>query len=146
MNRKRVLLRLLEFGIFWGIIFIGCNLAILLGVEEKSLFQRLGEIFSGGTIGALAGLGFFLIYGGVGLVSGALHGAIGLISLVAAGGLSGMGVGSIFYVLRDPDKYNFTWPVIIPIVVLTFYIAKKVTKKFTVKSERRLMLPQNIGG
>lgn len=146
MNRKRVLLRLLEFCVFWGIIFIGCKLAIFFGVEEKGLFQRAWDIITSGSIGALAGLGFFLIYGGVGLVSGTLHGALGLISLVTAGGLSGLGLGSIIYIMRDPEKYNFTWSVIIPIVILTFYIALKVSKKFTVNSEERLMLPYKAGG
>lgn len=144
MERKKKILKILGFCAFWGIILIGCNLAIYLGVEEKSIWDRAWDLFSGGAIGVLAGLGFFLAYGAIGFVSGPLiHGSLHLMALMTAGGLSGLGLGSISYVMRNPDKYNFSWSIIILILIFTFYAARKVSKKFIVNSEAKLQIPFN---
>jgi hypothetical protein len=60
-----------------AIMYAAIQLAFYLGVEEKSWWQRSWEIVTGGGLGLLAGLSFFLLFGAVGWVSGVAYGALG---------------------------------------------------------------------
>jgi len=89
--------------VFLGVTGIG----IFLGVEEKPLWERAWAFLAGGSLGAFAGLGFFLMVGAVGLVSGPLFGAIGVFGLIAGGALGGMGLGAIVDIVRNPGNYSY---------------------------------------
>ena len=89
--------------VFLGVTYVG----ILVGVEKKALWERAWGFLAGGSIGAFAGLGFFLVVGAIGLVSGPLFGAIGVFGLIAGGALGGMGLGAIVDIVRNPGDYNY---------------------------------------
>lgn len=113
---------------FSAVMYIALYFAFVLGVEEKSWFERTWDFLAGGSIGAIAGLVFFVAFGAIGWVSGALYGSIGLLSLMVGGGLGGLGLGAIANILRDPEKYNFNWPVILAVLLTGFIVAHFISQ------------------
>ena len=90
------------------VVFIGVScIGIALGVEEKSLWEKAWGSLTAGSLGAVAGLGFFLLVGAVGWVSGPVFGAIGALGLITGGALGGMGLGNIVDIFRNPGNYKF---------------------------------------
>lgn len=103
-----------------GIVFWACiQVTLLLGVEKKSFFVIFIDILGGGTVGASIGLAFFLFFGAVGWVSGALYGAFGLISLMIGGAFGGFGLGALIHIARNPNHYTFNIPVIATCLIVT---------------------------
>ena len=94
------------------VMYAASQLALYLGVEEKSWWQRSWEIVTGGGLGLLAGLGFFLLFGAVGWVSGVAYGALGLLALATGGALGGLGLGALLNVARHPEQYNISVPIV----------------------------------
>lgn len=101
-------IRVLQVVTFAAIMYAAIQLAIYLGVEEKSWFQRWWELATGGSVGLLAGIAFFFIVGAIGWVSGPIYGAIGLLGLATGGALGGLGLGALANVFRNPEKYNIS--------------------------------------
>jgi len=102
---------------------------LILGVDKKSFFQIFADIIGGGATGALIGLLFFLVFGAIGWVTGALYGAIGLLSLMFGGALGGLGLGSLIHMARNPSHYNFNWLVIIVGIFIAYHANRWVTQK-----------------
>lgn len=105
------------------VMYVAIQLALFLGVEEKSWLQRSWEILMGGGIGLFAGVAFFVVFGAIGWVSGPLFGGVGLIGLAAGGALGGLGLGALVNVIRDPDKYNISYPIVAGVVALGAVVA-----------------------
>ena len=99
------------------VMYGAIQLALYLGVEEKSWLQRSWEFLAGGTVGLVAGLLFFLLVGAIGWVSGPVFGAVGVIGLAAGGALGGLGLGALVNVVRDPDKYNISYLTVFVVVL-----------------------------
>lgn len=95
-----------------AIMYAATQLAFYLGIEEKSWWQRSWEIVTGGGLGLLAGLSFFLLFGAVGWVSGVAYGALGLLGLATGGALGGLGLGALLKVARHPEQYNISIPIL----------------------------------
>jgi len=111
-------------GVTIAVVMCAANLvAYYLGVEEKSWLQRSWELLTGGGIGLLTGIGFFVLFGAVGLVSGPVYGAIGLLGLAAGGTLGGLGLGALLNVIRDPEKYNISYLTVVAVLVVGAAIA-----------------------
>ena len=145
MSKRTSALRILEYAIFIAIMYAGIQLAIYFGLEEKTWFQRSWEFVTGGTLGILAGIGFFIFFGSIGWVCGpSLYGAIGLLGLSAMGALGGLGVGAIINIIRDPDAFNYTWTVIVPVLLCSAIVARLVSTKVTFKVESRLVMPEHL--
>ena len=79
MERVPPSVRLAQLAAFVGVMYFAIQLAIHLGIEKKTWWQFSWEIITGGTLGAIAGVAFFVLVGAVGLVSGAMFGALGLL-------------------------------------------------------------------
>ena len=109
MHSHKYAIRIVQAAVFMVIMYAASQLALNLGVEEKSWWQRSWEIFTGGGLGLLAGLSFFLLFGAVGWVSGVAYGALGLLGLATGGALGGLGLGALLNVARNPEKYNRTY-------------------------------------
>ena len=103
------------------------QIILVLGVEEKSLFQIFADIIAGGTVGVAIGVGFFLIFGAVGWVSGAIYGAFGLFTLMLGGALGGFGVGSLIHIVRNPNHYNYNIFIIFMGGLVTVLLVKWVS-------------------
>jgi hypothetical protein len=107
-------------------IWLFIQIILLIGVEKKSLFQLFADILGGGTAGALMRLLFFVVFEAIGWVSGALYGALGLLSLMFGGALAGLGMVSLIHIARNPCHYNFIFPVILVSIVITWLFVKWV--------------------
>jgi hypothetical protein len=124
MYSKPLALKLIRVTVFMAVMFIALQIAISFGVEKKSWFQRSWELVVGGSFGALAGLTFFLVVGAIGWVSGVLYGSVGLIGLMIGGALGGLGMGALANIIRNPQSYNFHWPILIGVLLMGWLLAK----------------------
>ena len=120
-------------------MYVVLQLSIALGAEEISWWQRSWEFVTGGTLGLLAGVAFFVIFGSIGWVCGPLFGAIGLFGLAFGGALGGLGLGALAHIIRDPSRYNFSWPTIIFVLLIGGILSKLVSSRVALFIERRLM-------
>jgi ABC-type Na+ efflux pump permease subunit len=127
MSTNPLPVRLLQYAVFLAVMYVAIQLSLAWGVEKKAWWQMSWELIAGGSIGAIAGLLFFAVFGSVGWVCGALYGALGLLSLMLGGALGGLGLGAIVHVLRDPQKYNYDWPVIVAVLVCGFVLARALS-------------------
>lgn len=114
---------LIQAAVFSTVLYITIQVALSLGVERKSWLHLSWEFLAGGSLGAIAGVTFFLLFGAIGWVCGALYGSISLLSLMIGGGLGGLGLGALANILRSPENYIFHWPTIGVILVLGIAIA-----------------------
>ena len=137
MERVPPSVRLAQLAAFVGVMYFAIQLAIHLGIEKKTWWQFSWEIITGGTLGAIAGVAFFVLVGAVGLVSGAMFGALGLLGPAAGGALGGLGLGALVHIANNPDRYNFNWPVITVVLILGLLIAKAVASAIASAAERR---------
>ncbi len=121
------------------VMYATVQLALYLGIEEKSWLQRSWELVAGGGIGLLAGVAFFVVFGAIGWVSGLAYGAIGLLGLATGGALGGLGLGALMNVIRDPDKYkidHFTVVAVLAIgAVIAGWLARIVGRKLSRQSQ-----------
>lgn len=76
-----------------------------------------------------AGVVFFIVFGAIGWVSGAIYGAFGLFALMVGGALGGMGLGALVHVARNPNQYVFNWPIILIGALISYIFVKLVTTK-----------------
>ena len=129
MNKKRIGKKLVVLAAGGAVIWIGIQVILILGVEKKSYFQIFADILGGGAIGATAGIIFFMIFGAVGWVSGAVYGGLGLFSLAFGGALGGLGLGSLIHITRTPGHYNFNVPVILFGIIITLLVYLWFTTK-----------------
>lgn len=122
----------------------GCALllAYLFGVEKKSWWQLSWEFVTGGAVGVAAGAFFFFWFGAVGLVSGALFGALSLAGLVASGFVGGLGLGAVVHLLRHPERYNFNVTLIASILMAGLALAWLTSSR--VSSRVRRAVPQHV--
>lgn len=102
-------IRIAQYITFAVVMYAAIQLALYFGVEQKSLFQRSWELLTGGGIGLLAGVAFFVIFGAIGWVSGPIYGAIGLLGLATGGALGGLGLGALVNVIRNPGKFTINY-------------------------------------
>jgi len=119
MDLKPTLIKLLFNSLHGAILFFAffavfsaANIvAVVFFTEEKSWFEMSWELVTGGSFGALAGLLFYLLIGGIGFVAGPLiYGSLGLLSLIIGGTLTGLGFGTIANAFRHPDNLNYINP------------------------------------
>jgi hypothetical protein len=129
MNKKSIGKKLVMLATGGAVLWLSLQIILVVGVEKKSYFQIFADILGGGAIGATAGIIFFIVFGAIGWVSGAIYGAIGLFSLALGGALGGLGLGSLIHIARNPSHYSFNIPVILVGAVLTFLIYKWATAK-----------------
>ncbi|WP_313311672.1 hypothetical protein [Pulveribacter sp.] len=129
MDKQKIGKKLVTLAAGGTAIWLCLQIILIFGIEKKSIFQIFSDILGGGAIGATAGILFFIFFGSIGWVSGAIYGAIGLFSLALGGALGGLGLGSLIHIVRNPGHYNFNIPVIVVGIVLTFLIYKFVTAK-----------------
>lgn len=118
MSHSNATVRLVQFIVFSIVMYATIQLAIFLGFEEKSWWQKSWEILTGGFLGASVGVLFFLVVGAVGWVSGPIFGALGLFGLMMGGALGGMGLGALANIIRNPDDYNIDIPTVLAILLL----------------------------
>ena len=116
--------RLLRAAAFMAVMCVAVQVAIAWGVDKKSWLQMSWEYLLGGSFGAMAGLAFFLVFGAIGWVCGALYGSLGLLWLMVGGAMGGLGLGALANLLRNPQQYVFHWYIILPVLLLGFMIAK----------------------
>lgn len=123
------------------VMYAAIQLALYVGVEEKTIFQRAWELFFGSGIGALAGVAFFLVFGAIGWVSGLAYGAIGLLGLAVGGALGGLGLGALLNVIRNPDKFNIdyvTVGVVLAIgAVIAIWLARIISRRIMEYTSRQ---------
>ena len=119
MTTRGVALKLLQCAVFLAVMFVAIQVAIVIGVERKSWLQLSWEFLVGGS-----GVVFFVIFGAIGWVCGALYGGLGLLSLMVGGALGGLGLGAVANIARNPHEYNFHWPSIIAVLVVGSFVAK----------------------
>jgi hypothetical protein len=124
MTTRGVALKLLHCAVFLAVMFVAIQVAIVIGVERKSWLQLSWEFLVGGSLGAIAGVVFFVIFGAIGWVCGALYGGLGLLSLMVGGALGGLGLGAVANIARNPHEYNFHWPSIIAVLVVGSFVAQ----------------------
>ena len=129
MNRKKIAEKIVKYSVLGASTWVCLQIILMFGVEKKSFLQMFADILGGGTAGALAGLAFFVVFGAIGWVSGAIYGALGLFSLMLGGALGGLGLGSLVHIFRNPDQYNFNWWVILPGIVISCFLVRYVTRK-----------------
>jgi hypothetical protein len=117
------------------VMYAAIQLALYLGVEEKSWLRRWAELVTGGGVGLVAGVVFVAVFGAVGWVSGPVYGAIGLFGLAAGGALGGLGIGAILNVIRDRNKYDISAPTVLAVLlvgaVIAGWLARIVGRKFS---------------
>jgi hypothetical protein len=128
MYSKPVVLKLIRLAVFMAVMYVSLQIAISFGIQSKSGFQMFWELVVGGSFGALSGLAFFLIFGAIGWVCGALYGSIGLLWLMVGGALGGLGMGALANIIRNPQKYNFNWPILIFGLLAGFFLAKVLSE------------------
>jgi hypothetical protein len=97
MTTRGVALKLLQCAVFLAVMFVAIQVAIVIGVERKSWLQLSWEFLVGGS-----GVVFFVIFGAIGWVCGALYGGLGLLSLMVGGALGGLGLGAVANIARSP--------------------------------------------
>ncbi|GAB3477122.1 hypothetical protein [Polaromonas eurypsychrophila] len=115
--------RLLQVAIFSAVMYATIQIALSLGVERKSWLQLSWEFLAGGSFGAMAGMAFFILFGAIGWVCGALYGSIGLWMLMIGGGLGGLGLGALANIIRNPQRYTFHWPTILAVAAVGILLA-----------------------
>jgi hypothetical protein len=120
--KTSVAVRVLRVAVFVAVAGMAVGLAYAWGVDEKPLYERIFDRYAGriggGALGSLLGYGFAAIFGAIGFVCGPIFGALGVVSLAVLGGLGGVGIGSFFDVAVNYDKYEFTWAVILPVLLI----------------------------
>ena len=131
-KKKKIALKLIRIAVLMALGYITIQIAVVLGIEKKSWFERSWDLLAGGSFGAIAGLAFFLLFGAIGWVSGAIYGSLGLLSLMLGGALGGLGLGTIVNIVRDPSHYNFNWLTLIFVLVVGGALAH-IVSIFTVK-------------
>jgi len=124
INKQKIARMLVYTSVFMAIMYAFLQLAIALGIEEKAIHIYAWDLIAGGTTGALMGVLFFLVFGGIGWVSGVIYGSIGLVSLMLGGALGGLGLSSIVHVARNPERYEFNWLVLISVLLVGFLISR----------------------
>lgn len=124
MYSKPVVLKLIRLAIFMAVMYVALQIAVSFGIQSKSWFQMSWELVAGGSFGAIAGLAFFLIFGAIGWVCGAIYGSIGLLWLMVGGALGGLGLGALANIVRNPQRYNFNWTILILVLLAGFFLAK----------------------
>lgn len=112
-NPRRLAQLLLKAAVCSAVMYVAIQVALAYGVERKTWLQLSWEFIAGGSVGAIAGVAFFLVFGAVGWVCGALYGSVGLIALMFGGALGGLGLGAVANILRNPQSYEFDWAIII---------------------------------
>jgi len=98
INKNEIARGLVYVSVFMATMYASLQLAIALGIEKKAFYTYAWDLIVGGSTGAFLGLVFFLVFGGIGWVSGAIYGSIGLISLMLGGALGGLGLSSIVHI------------------------------------------------
>lgn len=129
MNKSRIARKVVTVSAGGAMFWCCIQVILLIGVEKKSLLQMFADIVGGGAAGALLGLVFFLVFGAIGWVSGALYGALGLLSLMSGGALAGLGLGSVIHIARNPNHYSFNVPVILMGIVFSWVLVKWATSR-----------------
>lgn len=138
---KSAAVRLIRSAVWLAVMYFALQLAVVLGVEKKSWLQMSWELVFGGSIGAIAGLTFFFLFGAIGWVCGAFYGAVGLVSLMVGGALGGLGLGVLANIFRNPQKYVFAWPTILLVVAIGLVVANvlsAVAGRFATRATTRL--------
>jgi len=123
-NKQKTARNLVYASVFMAIMYAFLQLAIALGVDKKAIHTYAWDLIAGGSTGALMGLLFFLVFGGVGWVSGAIYGSIGLVSLMLGGALGGLGLSSIVHVARNPNRYEFNWLILVSVLFVGFLMSR----------------------
>jgi len=122
LDKTRIARKIVILSASGATFWLCLQIILILGVEKKSFFQIFADILGGGTVGATIGILFFLIFGVVGWVSGAIYGALGLFSLMLGGALGGLGLGALIHIARNPGHYDFNAPVIIIGILATYML------------------------
>ena len=128
MYSKPIALKLIRYAVLMAVLYVALLIAIVWGIEEKSWIERSWDLLAGGSFGAMAGLVFFLLFGAIGWVTGAIYGSLGLLSLMLGGALGGLGLGAVVNIARNPDHYNFNLPTLILVLIvggtLAYFLSK----------------------
>jgi hypothetical protein len=119
--------RLLRAAVFMAVMYVAIQLAIAWGVDKKSWLEMSWEYLLGGSLGAMAGLAFFLLFGAIGWVCGALYGSLGLFWLMVGGAMGGLGLGALANIVRNPQQYVFHLHIILPVLLLGLLLAKTIS-------------------
>lgn len=130
--------KLLRASVSLAVFFTAVLVAFSLGIEEKPWWQQAIGFLTGGSIGAIIGLSFFIFVGGIGFVSGAVFGAIGGLGLMIGGALGGMGLGSavdkLIEFASDSGKFDVNVPVVTGVLalgLLAAYASYAALSRFT---------------
>ena len=140
MKNKDIFIKAAGFAMFFAVMYLAIQIALALGIQEKSWWTRSWEFVVGGSVGAIAGVAFFIIFGAIGWVCGALYGALGVIELALGGALGGLGLGALANIIRNPGRYDFAWPTI----VITMLIGGGLAKIASDAMVKRLMSTSRI--
>lgn len=117
-------IRIIQVAIIAAVMYAAIQLAIYLGVEEKSWLQLYWDIIAGGSIGVTAGAVFFVLFGAIGWVSGLAYGAIGLIGMATGGALGGLGLGALVNVIRHPERYDINYVTVFGVLAIGALVAR----------------------
>lgn len=129
MLKEKISRLSIEYSIIGASGWACIQVLLAFGIEKKSFFQIFADILGGGAMGMTAGLVFFIVFGAIGWVSGAIYGAIGIFTLMVGGALGGMGLGALVHVARNPDQYVFNWPVLLIGTLISFFLVKLITAR-----------------
>lgn len=129
MLKKKIARFLVKYSIMGAATWACVQLVLMAGVEKKTFWQMFADIFGGGAAGVTAGIAFFVFFGAIGWVSGALYGALGLFTLMVGGALGGLGLGAIVHIARNPDQYIFNRPVILIGAVVSYVLVRFITMR-----------------
>ena len=140
MYSKPLALKLIKVAVYATVMYLSLLIGFAWGVEEKTWFQMSWDLIAGGAIGALTGFLFFITFGAIGWVCGALYGALGVVSLVFGGAIGGLGLGSFVNFLRAPDSYNVDWPILIGTLLVGVIVAK-VLSSIVARAASKLISP-----
>jgi hypothetical protein len=139
--------KLLQTAVSMAVMYVAIQLAIHGGIEAKSWWQLSWEFIAGGSIGAAAAVLFFVVFGAIGWVSGALFGTIGLVGLMAGGALGGLGLGALVHLVRNPPHYNFHWLTIFVTLavglVLACVLSSLIGRRFVRTTTARPQSPES---
>lgn len=138
MKGQKLLLSVVRYATFGAVMYVAIQLSWYFGIEEKSWLQRSWGFATGGSLGLIAGLLFFVAIGAIGWVSGPFFGSLGLVSLMLGGGLSGLGLGSLVDAFRDPERYEFNWLIICAVLMIGFLSARVLSSAAVRAASRRL--------
>ena len=122
--KPRLAYRVTRAIVFYIFFIVTIRLAVDCGVHEKSWFEKSWDFLFGGGVGVLAGIAFFAFFGGVGLVSGGIYGALDLLGLATVGGTLGLGLGGVWHIISNPSSYVFDWPTIIFVMLIGTLLAR----------------------